>query len=107
MPFRYQEKKVDLSNVVTKPEAQVTFVNAAGDVMQGTLDMNNNKITNLADPTDDNDVVNLKTINMQHTSHFIYEENHLQMNKPIFMGRHKITALGDPTSDHDSLPKNM
>ena len=102
MPLRYQEEEVDLSNVVTKPEAQVTFVNTAGDVMQGTLDMNNNKIANLADPTNDSDAVDLKTINMQHTSHFIYHDNHLQMNKPIFMGRHKITGLGDPTSDHGS-----
>jgi hypothetical protein len=105
MPFCYPGEQVDLSNVVMKPEAQVTFVNTAGDVMQGELDMNNNKVTNIADPTEDGDAVNLKTINMQHTTHFVYHDNYLQMNKPIFMSRHKITSLGDPDNDHDSTNK--
>jgi len=36
------------------------YVNQAGDKMDGNLDMKNNKIINLQNPTDDNDAVNKK-----------------------------------------------
>lgn len=39
------------------------YVKKAGDAMTGALSMDNNKVTNVADPTADGDAVNYKTMN--------------------------------------------
>ena len=51
---------LDLSNFLTKQEAETRFVNVTGDSFTGsaTLNMNNNKIINLSNPIDKNDAVN-------------------------------------------------
>lgn len=43
------------------------YVKKAGDSMTGTLNMSNNKVTNVADPTADGDAVNYKTMNAMKT----------------------------------------
>ena len=48
----------DLSQFVTKQQAESLYVNAPGDSMSGNLDMVNNKIINLADPTNSTDATN-------------------------------------------------
>ena len=43
------------------------YVKKAGDSMTGVLNMSNNKVTNVADPTADGDAVNYKTLNAMKT----------------------------------------
>ena len=43
------------------------YVKKAGDSMTGVLNMSNNKVTNVADPTADGDAVNYKTMNTMKT----------------------------------------
>lgn len=43
------------------------YVKKAGDSMTGILNMSNNKVTNVADPTADGDAVNYKTMNTMKT----------------------------------------
>jgi hypothetical protein len=43
---------------LTQAQADGFYVNVTGDTMSGALNMGNNKVTNLATPTDDNDAVN-------------------------------------------------
>ena len=52
-----EHKNVDTENLVKKVEAHNSFINAAGDTMQGTLNMNQNKLTNLATPVEPLDAV--------------------------------------------------
>ena len=44
------------------------YVKKAGDSMTGILNMSNNKVTNVADPTADGDAVNYKTMNAMKTA---------------------------------------
>lgn len=44
------------------------YVKKAGDSMTGVLNMSNNKVTNVADPTVDGDAVNYKTMNAMKTA---------------------------------------
>jgi hypothetical protein len=43
-------------DVLTIPKANSLYLNEFGDQMKGVLDMNNNKITNVAEPTESKDV---------------------------------------------------
>ena len=73
---------IDTSNFVTNASGDISYINAEGDKMFGKLDMNKNKITNIAIPTEDNDCVNkvfvdnkLSTIdNKLLTVNYVYEE---------------------------------
>jgi hypothetical protein len=47
-----------LSDLLTAQQGNNLYVNEVGDKMRGALDMNNNKITNVAEPIEDKDVVN-------------------------------------------------
>jgi hypothetical protein len=47
MPFRGQEDKIDTS----------AFVNINGDTMEGTLNMNSNRVVNLGEPVNSKDAV--------------------------------------------------
>lgn len=82
---------------VSKYYADTTFVDAAGDTMSGNLDMGTiNRIVNVADPVDPNDVVN-----------FGFADNRYlnvsgdTMLGDINMGLNSITNLADPlANDH-------
>ena len=49
---------VDTSKFLTNTSADISYLNVEGDNMLGALNMNKNKITNVANPTEDNDCVN-------------------------------------------------
>lgn len=53
-------QRLPFTTISTRPSVDYddTFINAAGDKMQGTLDMNKNKITNIQAPTLPTDVTN-------------------------------------------------
>ena len=64
--------------------------------MTGNLDMNNNKLTSLADSTDDNDAVNLKVLK-EHTQ-FHQNNYHLQPSFQFFknFGDRRKIVIGQP-----------
>ena len=50
-------------NTINLRHTDKLYVNTSGDLMEGELNMNNNKITNIATPTNDKDAVNKKYVN--------------------------------------------
>ena len=87
------------------PKINNIYVNQSGDIMEGSLDMKNNKIINLQNPIDDKDAVTK-----------IYLENIIE-NKKInkdklpdtfngfSMADNRITNLGKPLDDKDAVTK--
>ncbi len=52
MPTRFDDDcSANTSHLLTKAEAEVRYINANGDVMNGELNLNGNRVTNLSDPT--------------------------------------------------------
>ena len=52
MPTRISDENESSSYFLSKQAADIQYVNQAGDAMQGDLDINDKKITNLKYPTD-------------------------------------------------------
>ena len=50
MPTRISDENESTAYFLTKQTADIQYVNQAGDSMQGDLDMNNNRITNVKYP---------------------------------------------------------
>ena len=72
--------------------------------MTGNLDMNNNKITSLADSTDDNDAVSLKVLK-EHTQ-FHQNNYHLQPSFKIFKDfgdKSQLTVRSPPNTPSNHL----
>ena len=59
-------QNTEISNLKNGTTA-LPYVKKAGDSMTGVLNMSNNKVTNLADPTANGDAVNYKTMNAMKT----------------------------------------
>ena len=55
MPIRITDENESTTYFLTKQTGDIQYVNQSGDTMQGDLDMNSNKITNLKYPTDAGD----------------------------------------------------
>ena len=47
---------IDTSNLLTVQKGNNLYVNEVGDKMRGSLDMSNNKIINVAEPTELRDI---------------------------------------------------
>ena len=54
----YEDEENDLGEYLTKPLADIHYINSAGDTMSGGLNMGRYKITNLANPSNRNDAAN-------------------------------------------------
>ena len=70
-------------------------------VMQTGLDMNNNSIENLKQPTNSNHAVNKQYVD----TNFLNTNAGLTGN--LSMNNHKITNLGHPTSNNDAVNKQF
>ncbi len=98
-----------------------TKVDKSGDSMTGNLNMANNKITGVSDPTLDDDVCNKRHLssvmnlnNQNYNSKFVWLTENLQvkvdksgdtMTGDLNMANNKITGVSDPTLDHDVCNK--
>ena len=60
------QQDTEISNLKNGTTA-LPYVKKTGDSMTGVLNMSNNKVTNVADPTADGDAVNYKTMNAMKT----------------------------------------
>jgi hypothetical protein len=96
---------IDNTDALTKTMADVHYVNQSGDTMNGDLEMNNNKLINLPNQTNEKDAVNKKYVD-KHTKHFTVGENTLQMKKSIDMNSKKIVELVSPTTATDAANKD-
>jgi hypothetical protein len=57
-PINSSKRSIDTSSFLTIPRANPIYLNQSGDFMEGSLDMNNNKIINIIDPMDPKDCSN-------------------------------------------------
>jgi len=68
-------------NYLTIDKADDIFVNQDGDSMTGNIDMKNNKIVNLQNPTDDNDAVNKSyLIKQKHQYDLLINDVHMKLD---------------------------
>ena len=86
-----------------KSEAEVRYVNQAGDRMTGVLDMNNNKITNLV--TEDNaDAANKQYVDSM-VDNALATTLRTPMEVVLDMNGNKITNIPTPTDSTDAANK--
>ena len=83
---------------------QTRELSIAGDTMTGTLNMSNNKITNVADPTAIQNVTTKSYVDAN-TSIKVNKAGHT-MTGSLNMNSYKITNLADPTTAQDDATKN-
>ena len=72
--------------------------------MAGGLDLNNNKITNVADPTEDGDAIN-KIYLESATNNFLRRDGSNDAQGEISMNNHKLVGLSEPTELQDATTK--
>ena len=77
------------------------YVKKAGDSMTGVLNMSNNKVTNVADPTANGDAVNYKTMNAMKTDLESQIEN---LSGLLDTANQKIQALEQRVEDLEQNP---
>ena len=70
-----------LSNVLTIPKAAALFLNESGDSMNGDLDMQNNKIRNVGDPTDVDEAINKRYLDHALRGQIIAVEGMIEATK--------------------------
>lgn len=88
-----------------------TYVAKAGATMSGELNMGNHKITSVASPTQDGDVVNkeyldtsINNLNTTISSTYVTKTNST-MSGPLNMSANKISNLAAPTENTDAVTK--
>ena len=89
------------------------YVNVTGDTMTGGLSMSNNKIDNLANPTLDQDAVNLRTLEakileLQNNLNSLLDGRYVNvfgdtMTGVLRMSKQQIKDVQDPTADLDAV----
>ena len=89
------------------------YVNVTGDTMTGSLSMSNNKIDNLANPTLDQDAVNLRTLEakileLQNNLNSLLDGRYVNvigdtMTGVLRMSKQQIKDVQDPTADLDAV----
>jgi Chaperone of endosialidase len=77
--------------------------------MLGNINMNNNKITNLLDPTNNKDAAtknycDINTLTAENNCLSLYGTNVMETDLDI--NNHKIVNLSDPVNNHDAATKN-
>ena len=121
MPWRGSNETTDTSELVTRTEAHVIYVNQSGDAMTGDLNMNFNKLTNaqLQDclvhiptlPTSsnlpDDSVISKGYLDqrLQGLDAIYVNESGDTVEGDLSMSRHKITNLKYPENDTDAANK--
>ena len=116
MPVRLDDDDdSNTSNFISKPVADVHYVNQTGDIMEGDLNLNNNKILNAelknctvsTQPTLGNELVNKNYLDTRlSTLDSIYvNESGDTLKGYINMGSHRIINLKDPVNLRDAVNK--
>ena len=98
--LKSKRKAYNLDDYSTKLEAEIKFLNVSGDVMNGDLNMQGNKIINLPEPTEETEPCSKK----------FCEANFLSltgnaMKGDLNMQRNKIINLPEPTSSAEACTK--
>jgi hypothetical protein len=88
-------------DAVTKNYADTTFVDVAGDTMNGNLDMGSNKVTSSAVPGTGNDLTNKTYVDGQDALQVTKAGDN--MTGDLAMGGNMVSGLGAPiSSDHSA-----
>ena len=91
----------DQSNYTTKTFADQNYINVEGDKMQGTLNLANNKLTNVAKPVGDKDAA---------TKSYVDDASFLPLTGGTLegvlnMNSNKISGVSNPTTGSDVVNK--
>ena len=118
MPIRVTDENESTTYFLTKPAADIHYVNQTGDTMQGDLDINNNKLMNammenckcipdMVTLMSDNSIVNKAYLDarLQGLDAIYVNETGDTVEGDIDMTRHKLTNLKDPTNPPDAANK--
>ena len=101
------EPQVDFTSYLTKTVADVRYLNQSGDTMEGDLNMNSHRVTNLPIPTADTEAATKSYVDSRSSNHFTYGDKAIQMKKGkgIDMNKNKLFDLLDPTGDQQASTK--
>ena len=92
-------KGTDSNDAVTKNQLD-TKLSLSDGLMIGNLDMNNNRIYNVAQPDGDNQ----PATKIWSENKFLDKSSGV-MAGPLNMSNNKITVLADPTADKDAVSR--
>ena len=92
-----------------KPNTDTVVLRDGSQTMTGNLDMNNERIINVANPISETDVVNKRYfethVNNIDLSDYLKRDGTVSMTGPLDMGDRKIIDCGQPTSTRDVTNK--
>ena len=93
-----------ISNSTYISYADTRYLNLdGGSPMTGRLKMGNEKITDVGDPTDDNDATNKKYVDDENTAQNTVINSKLDKNKDIPMAGKRIIGLPNPTGNQQPV----
>ena len=102
----YVTSQIDAKDVTTKKyidDHDALKVNKAGDIMTGVLNMNNQRITNLPNPSEPNDAVNKSYVTSQIDTRL--NKGGDIMLGDLSMNHHKIVQVREPHDNFDAANK--
>ena len=91
----YVDSKVSRQRGLTQKQADLLYLLKTGGVVTGELSMCDQKITDLEDPTDDNDAANKKYV----------DAKAVKVTGNVDIKEHRLTGLSTPTQDSDAATK--
>jgi len=100
----YEDEENDLGEYLTKPLADIHYINSAGDTMSGGLNMGRYKITNLANPSNRNDAANKAYVDDQSLT-FLLRENG-ELDGDLDCDEFRLKNVKDPEDVKDATNKN-
>lgn len=121
MPYRGSEDSVDSTELMDRVEAHAAFIDQSGDIMQGALNMNNNRLTGLPTPSSDSDAANKEYVDITNrraasrqyvdnklANYLVFNSannNRLEVQYPLDMKGEKITNINAPSDSLDAANK--
>ena len=112
--YNIQSDINDNAALLNNSTIQQNFLKRDGsNTMTGDLDVNNNKIINLANPVNNNDGVNktylvirLNTkVNSSSMGNYLKKDGSVQMTGNLNMNNNTITNIANPVNDNDAVNK--
>ena len=101
----FKDERADIMRQVVELVGD-TLPKDGSESMQGELDMNNNKIKNLSDPTDDSDAANKSYVDMRDNLNLPIDGSK-SMQGNLNMSNHSIINLKDPQSSDSSYAASV
>jgi len=98
--LKSKRRPFNLEDYSTKLEAEIKFLNVSGDIMNGDLNMQNNRILNLPDPIQESEACSKK-----YCSDNFLSSTEPELKGDLNMQRKKIINLPEPISPAEACTK--